>query len=453
MKYSKKFESHSDYETYINSADFIKPNLDVCRTNKLDDNHFHKKEINYLKCVYDVSNISVSTNLMDNTNYQSLNNINKMFIDGEEVTKTASYQFSTIGKHTVLYDIIVNPQTGALQMSFNNVKTLTDVTLPDKCKAFHSNSSTFQDCNSLHNIYNVPAGFNPLPYITGDDFCYTQLDSITIKDSSYVDSRRNCNAIIDSSTHELIIGTNNTIIPGDVSVIKYCAFQGRQGLSEDFIIPKNIKSIGVMAFATTNLTKLHIYKGCKSIGLSAFLDCTNLTTLQIDEGIEVIGQVAFGRTGLTGAIELPGSLTAIPTSIFNESNGITSIKLNEGTTTIQYAALNGISGLNTVDLPSTITTIGSTHVSYGDSQGYAFAWNAQLTSIICRATTPPTLYGNSAYGGIASNFVRTTPKEQAPTYLYNSTPYCSLYVPAESVNAYKNAAGWSLFGSRILPIQ
>jgi hypothetical protein len=42
--------------------------------------------------------------------------------------------------------------------------------------------------------------------------------------NQYIDSRNNCNAIIDSTTNELLVGTSNTIIPETVTSIGENAF-------------------------------------------------------------------------------------------------------------------------------------------------------------------------------------------------------------------------------------
>ena len=72
-------------------------------------------------------------------------------------------------------------------------------------------------------------------------------------------------------------------------------------------------------------------------------------------------------------------------------------------------------------------TIGDRITSIGND---AFENHNKLTSITCLATTPPTL-GSSAF---------------------NNTNDCPIYVPAESVEAYKAASGWSAYASRIQAI-
>lgn len=437
MKYTKKFKNHSQYETYINSEDFVKPNLSVCKTNNIDDNHFHKKEIKKLKCIYDVSNISINTILMDNTHYQSLNGINKMYIDKVEVPKTASYKFSSLGEHIVEYDLLYDPQTYALPVSFNDCKALTEITIPDKCRSFHTNSSTFQNAWKLRKIHNIHKDFNPIPYLTGDDFCFTSIETINIPlNNPYLDTTRHANAFIDPSTHKLIVGGSKTIIPGDVSVIGKYALQGR---SETIItIPKNIKEIKETSFTNIANTSIHIYGTCKRILNHAFMQCSQLTDLILDEGIEFIGNEAFlSCNNLTGTLVLPGSLNTIEPATFKYT-GLQHIKVSEGTTKICYGAFNAMTSLISVDLPSTIQHIGAySAYSYTSEAGWTFYGDNNLISITCRAITPPTLY--SSNGNLTSNFSGINEN-------------CKIYVPANSVNAYKAASGWSSMASVILPI-
>lgn len=85
--------------------------------------------------------------------------------------------------------------------------------------------------------------------------------------------------------------------------------------------------------------------------------------------------------------------------------------------TIGVSAFYNSKKLKEVDLPATIESIGRT----------AFQYCSALTTIYCRATTPPTL-GNDAFRYISLN---------------------KIYVPAESVDAYKAASGWSNYANYI----
>ena len=94
--------------------------------------------------------------------------------------------------------------------------------------------------------------------------------------------------------------------------------------------------------------------------------------------------------------------------------------------------------LVSVDLPSTLQHIGAySEYYYKTDAGWTFLGDENLISITCRAITPPTLY--SSNGNLTSNFSGINEN-------------CKIYVPANSVNAYKAAPGWSALGSRIQAI-
>jgi hypothetical protein len=74
--------------------------------------------------------------------------------------------------------------------------------------------------------------------------------------------------------------------------------------------------------------------------------------------------------------------------------------------------------LENLQIPNFVTRIGN----------HAFYYCRSLTSVTVNATTPPTL-GTSAF---------------------KNTNNCSILVPSQSLEAYKNA--WSEYSSRIQPI-
>ena len=117
----------------------------------------------------------------------------------------------------------------------------------------------------------------------------------------------------------------------------------------------------------------------------------------ISEGVESIkGRAFFGCSSLTN-IFIPKSVTSIGESFLFNCSGLTSCTIGSG-----------------------VTSIGQTVFSYCN----------RLSSITVNATTPPTLGNN----------------------VFQSTNNCPIYVPANSVNAYKSASGWSSYSSRIQAI-
>ena len=135
-----------------------------------------------------------------------------------------------------------------------------------------------------------------------------------------------------------------------------------------------------------------------------------------------IGDGAFyGRTGLT-SIMIPDSVTSIGRNAFSHCSGLTNITIPNSVTSIDNSAFTDCTGLTSITIGNGITSIGNN----------AFNSCTSLTSITVEATTPPALDAVSAF---------------------NNTNDCPIYVPCQSVEAYKTATNWSRLASRITCVQ
>ena len=208
-------------------------------------------------------------------------------------------------------------------------------------------------------------------------------------------------------------GLTSVTIPNSVTSINYGTFYGCSRLTS-VTIPNSVTSIGYYAFGyCSGLTSVTIPNSVTRIENYAFSNCSSLTSVAIPESVTSIGHYAFyGCSGLT-SVTIPNSVTSIEDGTFYGCSGLTSVTIPNSVTRIGYYAFYGCTGLTSVTIPESVTSI----------ESYVFLDCSGLTSITCEASTPPNCDGSF------SNIYRSIP----------------LYVPANSIEAYKAANGWKDF--------
>lgn len=122
-------------------------------------------------------------------------------------------------------------------------------------------------------------------------------------------------------------------------------------------------------------------------------------------------------------ITLPASIRSITNILqFNKCRKLNRLEVSEGTTSIQTSQwIWEATNLRLLILPSTISDL--------CSDALATHGSANTTTVICKAVTPPTKTNTSYYNNVAA-----------------------VYVPDESVDAYKAATGWSQWATKIKPL-
>ncbi len=206
---------------------------------------------------------------------------------------------------------------------------------------------------------------------------------------------------------------------GEITAIGNWTFRNNHSLTS-INIPDSVISIGDYAFGNcSSMTRIIIGNNVTSIGDNAFKSCSNLTNITIPKGITSIGKSAFENcSGLT-SVAIPNGITSIENRIFYDCHRLTSINIPDGIALIGSHAFCYCSSLANITIPYSVTSIGID----------AFKYCSGLISIYCKPITPPYLANSIVFWGISSSI--------------------KFYVPRESVEAYKSAAGWSDYASMI----
>ena len=216
-------------------------------------------------------------------------------------------------------------------------------------------------------------------------------------------------------------------------------------------IPDSVTTIGFRAFQDCeSLTSVTIPDSVTTIGDGAFYACYSLTSVTIGDSVTTIGTFAFRDCNSLTSVTIPNSVTTIGEGAFYHCDSLTSVTIGDSVTTIGYAAFANCTSLTSVTIPDSVTMIGIdafreceslTSVTIGDSVTtigeQAFSGCTSLKTVYCKPTTPPT-------GG----------EDMFSYYSYIYEDYvpigCKIYVPTDSVEAYKTAEGWSDYADMIV---
>lgn len=312
-------------------------------------------------------------------------------------------------------------------VAFANCKNLTSVTFcPNDNKPVEAiKGNAFRGCVSLKSI-TIPASVSNIE--TSVFQGCTSLESIVVEEgNSKYDSRDNCNAVIETATNTLKVGLSSTIIPNTVTTIGGGAFEGTtlksivipEGVTEieneafskcksleTVSLPNSLERIYYNAFQYSNISSISIPAGVKYIYDDAFYGCENLSTITVSNG----NTKYDSRDNCNALIE-----TATNTIL----RGSSSTVIPNSVTTIGRNAFRG-SNIVKIVIPASVKKIGQ----------WAFQDCKSLTTVVCKSKSVIDVSG---------------------LLPFDPLPNATLYVPAESIEAYKAANEWSKF-SNIQPL-
>ena len=335
---------------------------------------------------------------------------------------------------------IPNSVTSIESWTFGECKNLTSITIPNSVTSI--GELAFYYCSGLTSV-EIP---NSVKSIGENAFCSCKaLTFITIPNSV---------TSIGNSAFSSCYNLTSVTIPNSVTSIGENAFDGCSNLSS-VTIPNSVTSIGEFAFyCCSGLTSITIPNSVTSIERSTFWGCSSLTSINIPNSVTSIGEYAFLDCSSLSSVNIPNSVKYINSNAFKDcyileknfvnhsncgngsitfvdkeqndglliNNNIvvkcrswaTSVTIPNSVTSIGGGAFRDCSGLTSITIPNSVMSIGI----------WAFEYCSGLTSITCEATTPPGC------------------EYECFNKVNRSVP---VYVPANSVEAYKKASEWSTF--------
>ena len=179
-------------------------------------------------------------------------------------------------------------------------------------------------------------------------------------------------------------------------------YQRYANMTDAVIISEGITGIGEYAFSHFKLKSVSIPNSVTYIGGSAFYWCENLYAITIPNGVKRIGSKAFYECSVLNVVIIGDGVTTIGDMAFYKCYNLSSVTIGRSVTYIDDYAF---------------------HKGYND--------NPSLKTVTCKAIIPPTFGTYSAFYSPGS---------------------VDLFVPKESISAYKEAKTWKEFRS-ISPIK
>ena len=387
----------------------------------------------------------------------------KTIIFPETLTTIKGYAFSGSGLESITI-----PETISFigDYAFSNCNRLVSASVPKS--AYSLGIFIFEDSANLKEVTYGPT------IVKGELFrgC-TSLKKVTLLEGV---------TSIEFKAFYNLTGLKEIHFASSTNIIKNYAFSG-SGL-ESITIPETISYIGDYAFSNCNkLVSASIPKSANSLGIFIFENSTNLKEVTYGPTI-VKGQLFRDCTSLKKVTLLEG-VTSVEFKAFYNLPGLREIHFAGSTNTIKGYAFSG-SGLESITIPETISYIGDYAFSNcnrlvsasvpksANSLGISIFENStNLKEVTYGPTIAKNLFSGctnlekvtllegintidfQAFNNL-TNLTTLILKTTTPPFLgynaLNNTGLTHIYVPAASVDTYKNDRKWRVFADKIQAI-
>ena len=387
--------------------------------------------------------------------------------------------------------------TGLVKDMFNGCKELQTVTLPPALRVIPEGA--FLYCQSLQSI-EIPESVRE---IGESAFQWSGLTSITIPDN-VVSLGGNCFSM-SKSLATVNIGSGLTAIPkscftgagltsitlpDNVITLEAEAFSECASLAE-VNLGKGLKQISDRCFQNSGLKSISIPSNVTSIGEEEFAGCASLETVDLSTRLREIPEKCFQNSGLT-AITLPENVTTVGGQALSGCLSLRSVTVS-GPKTFEDNAFGWTNNIQSVYIDDLADwcerTSGSRPVGeqlYVNGElvenlmipdgvvrvgDYSFAYYKSIKTVVvpdgvvsvgrcafyCPEMTKATVgknvntIGSSAFSSEKlEEFICWNPVPPAGSGLMLGSYMGPVYVPAGSVDAYKNSEDWWLFNIKAI---
>lgn len=408
--------------------------------------------------------------------------IYKTDADGKWKTLTFEEDVTTLTKTPdmeqcdTLYAIILPSTVEVIDdEAFLNHTNLTYITLPEGLKSIGENA--FNGCAALAEIkipqsvtsigYNAFAGCLALPVVEGIRYADSYLIGPEDKSLSTYTIQKGTR-FIGSAAFEECEELTSITLPEGLEIIDTRAFKECDNLTS-IVLPETLVTIGDEAFMDSGIENINIPQSVTAIGYEAFAECDGLPIidgikyadtylaevaeieenfegedyftfragLEIKEGTRFIGSNAWEFIDLYGlvpysnatSLTVPEGVEYIGMEAFENWHYLTSLSLPKTLLKIDAFAFNSCYELQTLTIPENVEYIG--HM--------AFVECVELRTVYCKATTPPEMCCSELFVYYNLN--------DSEYYIIPTLE--KIYVPRESVDAYKKAYGWKAYAKYI----
>ena len=258
-------------------------------------------------------------------------------------------------------------------LSFVGCDNLNEVSINSNVSKIESNA--FESLTNLKNL-NLVNGIKEI-----DSYAFygtaietlsiprslTSIDSTSFMDCSKIaritvdslnekyDSRNNCNAIIDKTNDELIVGSSGSVIPNGVKAVGEYAFTKR-GINE-INIPSTVEKVKEAAFANCKeLETLTIESGLVSILDYGFYGCSGLKRVVLPNSLTSLGREVFAKCTSLEEFSFSSSLEDTGECLFIDAKALKTLTIPEGITKLNDNSFT-LSSIENVYLPESLEKI------------------------------------------------------------------------------------------------